>query len=152
MWGPHSSLGWNKEDYVWGIVGTTEARGFINEDLASTLCQKFAAYIQPDGPLKQCQRPLALHEKEIKQQNGFYTQKQPSLPVKKECYLPPRPRWSIFPLSQLLGGNLGLRRWEVWLLQVGWQDSDSRKSWGSICYSVCSCACHLTGYGGKSIH
>lgn len=41
-------------------------RGFINEELASTLYQKFAAYDQPNRPFRQCQRPLALHEKEKK--------------------------------------------------------------------------------------
>lgn len=59
-------------------------RGFIDEELSFTLCQKFAAYAQPDGPLKQCQWHLALHEKETKQQNGFYTQVQPSLPLKRK--------------------------------------------------------------------
>lgn len=54
-------------------VGTTGARTPVKEDLAPTLFQKFAACVQRCGQLKQCQGPLALHERETKPQNGLYT-------------------------------------------------------------------------------
>lgn len=79
------------------MVGTIQTRCLTNEELASTLCQRFVAYVQPDEPLKQCQRPLALHEKETKQQNGLYTQKQPPLPVKKKWMLAATPFPSLTP-------------------------------------------------------